>query len=47
MIYANVGNFKDPLKQDLALLEFCRSQNKDFSILTETNVNHDENTWRL
>ena len=33
MIYLyNVGDFKDPLKQALAL-EFCRNQNKDFSIL--------------
>ena len=41
MIYANVGDFKDPLKQDL-VLEFCRNQNKDFSILTETYINHDQ-----
>ena len=41
MIYANVGDFKDPLKQDLAL-EFCRNQNKDFSILTEAYINHDQ-----
>ena len=41
MIYANAGDFKDPLKQDLAL-EFYRNQNKDFSILTETHINHDQ-----
>ena len=41
MIYANVGDFKDPLKQKLAL-EFYRNQNKDFSILTETHINHDK-----
>ena len=35
----NVGDFKDPLKQDLAL-EFCGNQNKGFSILTETHINH-------
>ena len=35
----NVGDFKDPLKQDLAL-EFCGNQNKCFSILTETHINH-------
>ena len=45
----NVGDFKDPLKQDLAL-EFCRNQNKNFSILTETFINHDQihhikNNW--
>ena len=49
MIFANVGGFKDPLKQDLAL-EFCRNQNKDFSILTEPHINHDQihhirNNW--
>ena len=49
MIYANAGGFKDPLKQNLAL-EFCRNQNNDFSILTETHINHDQihhviNNW--
>ena len=41
MIYANVGCIRDPLKQDL-VLEFCRKQNRDNSILTETNINHDK-----
>ena len=49
MIYANVGCIRDPLKQDL-VLEFCRKQNKDNSILTETHINHDKihqiiNNW--
>ena len=47
MIYVNVGDFKDSLKQDLEL-EFCRNQSKDFSILTETHINHDQiqrNNW--
>ena len=49
MIYANRGDFKDPLKQDLAF-EFCANQNKDLSILTGTHTNHDEihhkrNNW--
>ena len=39
----------DSLKQDLAL-EFCKNQNKDFIILTETHINHDQirrirNSW--
>ena len=43
------GGFKDPLKQDLAL-EFCRNQNKDFIVLTETHTNYDQihhirNNW--
>ena len=41
MIYANVGGIRDPLKQDLAL-EFCRNQNKDISILTESHINQDQ-----
>ena len=41
MMYANAGDLEDPLKQDLAL-EFCRIQNKDFHILTETHINHDQ-----
>ena len=41
MICANAGDLKDPFKQDFAL-EFCRSQNEGFSILTETRVNHDQ-----
>ena len=49
MTYANVGDFEDPLKQNLAL-EFCRNQNKDFVILTVSNINHDQihhiiNNW--
>ena len=49
MIYPNVGCIRDPLKQDL-VLEFCRKQNKDNSILTETHINHDKihqiiNNW--
>ena len=36
MLYANAGGIRDPMKQELAL-EFCRSQNKDISILTETH----------
>ena len=41
MIYANVAGIRDPLKQDLAL-EFCRSQNKDICILSETNINQEQ-----
>ena len=41
MIYSNFGNFKDPLKQDFAL-QFCINPNKDFSILTETHISHDQ-----
>ena len=49
MIYANVGNIRDPLKQDLAL-DFYRKQNKYISILTETHIKHDQilhirNSW--
>ena len=49
MRYSNVGDFKDPLKQNLGL-GFCRNQNKDFSILTETHINLDQihhirNNW--
>ena len=49
MIYANVGNITDPLKQDLAL-DFYRKQNKYISILTETHIKHDQilhirNNW--
>ena len=40
MIYDNVDDIRDPLKQDLAL-EFCR-KNKDISILTELHTNHDQ-----
>ena len=41
MLYANVGRIKDPLKQDLAL-GFCKNQNKDISILTESHINNDQ-----
>ena len=49
MLYANVGGIKDSMKQELAL-EFCRSQNKDISILAETHINQDQlhqlrNNW--
>ena len=39
LIYANITGIRDPLKQDLTL-GFCRNQNKRFSILTETHINH-------
>ena len=41
MISANVGDLNDPLNQELKL-EFYRNQNKDFSILTETRIKHDQ-----
>ena len=41
MIYTNVGDITDPLKEDLAL-EFYRKQNKYISILTETHIKHDQ-----
>ena len=49
MIYDHVGGMKDPLKQNL-VPEFCRNQNKDISILTQTMINHDQmhhvrNNW--
>ena len=49
MIYANAGDLKDPLKQDLAH-EFCWNKNKDFSILNKSYINHDQinhirNNW--
>ena len=49
MIYANVVYIWDPLKQNL-VLEFCRKQNKDISVLTGTHSNHDQinqirNNW--
>ena len=49
MIYDNVGDIRDPLKQDLAL-DLCRKNPKDISILTETHINHDQichirNNW--
>ena len=48
-IYINFGGIRDLLKQNLAL-QFCRKRNKDFSILTETNINLDQvhyirNNW--
>ena len=49
MIYVKVGGFKDTLKQALEL-EFCKNQNKDFSILTENynnndHIHHIRNEW--
>ena len=49
MICANVGCIRDPLKQDI-VLEFCRKQNRDNSIITETHIKHDKihqiiNNW--
>ena len=49
MIYANFGGIRDPLKQNPAL-QFCRNQNKDVSILTESHMNLDQiphirNNW--
>ena len=49
MIYVKFGDFKDPLKQNLTL-EFRRNQNKSFSILIKSHINHDQihhirNNW--
>ena len=49
MIYANVVCKKDRLKQDI-VLEFCRKQNKEINILTETHITDDQihqirNNW--
>ena len=49
MLHVNVCGIRDPEKQDLAL-EFCRSQNKDICILSETHFNNDQihqvrNNW--
>ena len=49
MTYDNFGGIRDPLKQNLAF-QFCRNQNKDVSILTETYINLDQihhirNNW--
>ena len=49
MLYANVRGIREPMKQELAR-EFCRSQNKDISILAETHINQDQlhqlrNNW--
>ena len=41
MIYANVGDFKDPLKQDLAL-EFCRKGNENKVMLGDFNCTMDK-----
>ena len=43
MIYVNVGGFRDPVKQEVAL-EFCKSQNKDICILAETHINQSIST---
>ena len=45
MIFANVGDFKDFLKQDLAL-QCCRNQNKYFNILTELISTKIKNTTK-
>ena len=48
MIYDNVGDIIDPLKQDLALEFFKKEKKKqnnntnNSSILTEININHDQ-----
>ena len=49
ILYANVGGIRDPAEQEIAL-EFCRSQNKDISILTETHIGQEQfhqirNNW--
>ena len=49
MICDNFGGIRDHLKPNLAL-QFCRNQNKDVSILTETHINLDQidhvrNNW--
>ena len=49
MIDNNFGGIRDPLKQNL-VPQFCRNQNKDVSILTETHINLDQihhirNNW--
>ena len=49
ILYANVGGIRDPVKQEIAL-EFCKSQNKDISISTETHIGQDQihqirNNW--
>ena len=41
MTNVNFGDFRDPLKQNLTL-QFCRTRNKDVSILTETHINLDQ-----
>ena len=49
MTYANIGSIRDSLKQYQAI-EFYRNENKDFSILTDSDINHDQihhvnNNW--
>ena len=49
MKYVKFGGIRDPLKQNLAL-QFCRNQNKDVIVLTETHINLDQiqhirNNW--
>ena len=44
MLYANIGGIRDPMKQDLSL-EFCRGQNKDICILSETHINDEQIHW--
>ena len=41
MLYANVGGIRDPVKQEI-ILEFCRNQNKDICISSETHINHEQ-----
>ena len=41
MLYANVGGIRDPVKQE-TVIEFCKSQNKDICILTETHINNEQ-----
>ena len=47
--YANVGGIRDSVKQEITL-EYCRNQNKDICVLSETHVNHEQihqirNNW--
>ena len=49
MLYVNVGGIRDPVKQEIKL-EFCRNQNKDICISSETHMNHEHihqitNNW--
>ena len=49
MLYASVGGIRDPMKQEITL-EYCRNQNKDICILSETHINHEQfhqirNNW--
>ena len=49
MLYANVGGIRNPVKQE-TVIEFCKSQNKDICILTETHIDNEQihqikNNW--